>query len=68
MTCKTTGNRMLFLLPCSVWRVIITAVGEGESDVGSAEDDPDLHARAEPRWSGRLQSVGLPLGRFIQRV
>jgi hypothetical protein len=31
---QENANQMLFVLPCSVCRVITTAAGEGESNVG----------------------------------
>jgi hypothetical protein len=40
------GESEAFFLPCSVWRVITTAVGEGESDVGSARDSRQRHGSA----------------------
>jgi hypothetical protein len=51
---QENGDSDALFLPCSVWRVMIMAVGEGESDVGGARDDDDLCHAFERRSAGVL--------------
>ena len=50
---SSNGGSGVFFLPCSAWRVITTAVGERESDVGRAGD-----VRPEQGRSRRVKSDG----------